>query len=269
MAVFVHFLISASILFAQDMDSPRQVSLPKMLSNTNPQNSVQLVLGIESGINKTEYNNYINQKYQANLEKRRIPGSKKETSSNNTIDHGGYTTTHNTFGSNGYTTTYEDPDLYFSPTEGDIVKQADGELYYCLQGGDKIYKFKIVPLFFEGALYQITLKYEYLIKSSNAKDIVYKLNQGFSGKGYSAKESGENDVTVFVKNNLRVTVTYKNEGILGNSVFIEYADIKMTDKKIIADQKLKDEESALQKEIDSKKEQHKTNSSQSVFNDLF
>lgn len=256
--------LSVSFMFAQNNDSPLSISLPKKIEsgsqNTNSAQSVQLVMGIKSGISESSYSSYIYNRYENNLEKRRIPGAKKKASNDSYIKN---------YGENGYTTNYEDSELYYSPVEGDITRQSDGKLYYCLQGGDKLYKFKIEPCFFEGALYQVSLKCEYILKSANAKDIVSKMNKGFTNNGYSAQKSNRDNVTVFVKNNVKATVTLKSEGILGTSVYIDYADVRMAEKKDKADKAKKDAEAVRQKEIESRSNQHKEESSKSVSRDLF
>lgn len=256
--------LSVTIMYAQNNDSPKSVSLLRKVEsrsdNTNSAQSVQLVMGIKSGISESTYKSYINNRYKTNLEKRRKPGTQKKASNSSTGENLGT--------ENGYTKTYEDPDLYFSPVEGDITKQSDGALYYCLQGGDKIYKFKIAPCFFKAALYQVTLKSEYM-KSTNAKDIVNKMNRGFAGKGYSAQQSNRDGVTVFVKGNLKATVTLKSEGIFGSSVYIDYSDARMAERKEKADKAKQDADIAHKKEIKSRNNQHKAEGSKSVSTDLF
>lgn len=257
-------VLSVTIMYAQNIDSPESISLLQKTKsgsdNTNSAQSVQLVMGIKSGISESSYKSFINNRYKTNLEKRKKPGAQKKASNSSTGENLGV--------EYGYTIIYEDPDLYFSPVEGDITKQYDGALYYCLQGGNKIYKFKIEPCFFEAALYKVTLKSEYM-KSANAKDIVNKMNRGFADNGYSAQQSNRDGVTVFVKGNLKATVTLKSEGMLGSSVYIDYSDVRMAERKEKADKAKQDADAAHKKEIESRNNQHKAEGSKSVSTDLF
>ena len=268
-------VFSMAPILAQHPDNvPVPVQSLRMVKSTEQSGqSVTLVMGIKSGISKSAYESYMEKKYDDSLAKRRKPGA-PVTSNQPTNANGHGTTITSVYNSDGSTTyqtsgssSGEDTDTYLPLVEGDIVKYSQAYTY-CLKGGDKLYEFRIEPSFYKSALYQVSLKKEF-IKNANAKALFDKMNNGFVNKGYSIQQSGQEGRTIFYKGGVRVSVSIVSRGVMGSDISIEYADARRLQTINKDAQAAKAADAARMKEIESIESRRQSNSSKSVSNDLF